>query len=382
MTNQIFYELLQVAIGRRTALSHTPTAKEWEEMYRMAESQAVLGVCFAGVKRLQETHQGMPTPLYMQWLAMAAKIQQRNEDMDRKTAEVWALLNKAGLECAVLKGQGVAELYDAYSRPLPKKRVDKNPFPSGEGWGEALDHLRQSGDIDVWVKGGFDVVNDFVQKTRPTDDIAYHRFHYNMYADTEVELHHRPTLMRNLFDDKRLQQWCDSFGSDTFVMTDKGFAVPSLEFNRIFILTHIYRHFLFEGIGLRQLMDYYFVLRARNNNLNLDLNLNKLLRELRLMRFAAAVMWVLGHVFGLKREYMLCEPNEKEGRFILNEIMQTGNFGHGDTRYLGYGKLKRMSRHGLHLLLHYPSEVIWTPIWLVYHRIWKANKKRRINFEL
>ncbi|MGN0282193.1 MAG: nucleotidyltransferase family protein [Prevotella sp.] len=191
-------------------------------------------------------------------------------------------------------------------------------------------------------------------------DIAEQSRTDNMYDDTEVELHHRPTLMRNLFDDKRLQQWCDSFGADTLVMTDKGFAVPSLDFNRIFILTHIYRHFLFEGIGLRQLMDYYFVLR--NVNLNLDgesyLNLNKLLRELRLMRFAAAVMWVLGHVFGLEREYMLCEPDEKEGRFILDEIMQTGNFGQGDRRYKGYGKMHRMSRHGLHLLMHYPSEVI------------------------
>ena len=364
MTNQVFYELIQVAIGRRTALSHTPTAKEWEEMYRMAESQAVLGVCFAGVKRLQENENSVPVQLFMQWLAMAAKIQQRNEDMDRKTAEVWALLNKAGLECAVLKGQGIALLYNL--------NVDLNNDKTIN-----LSLLRQSGDIDVWVKGGFDMVNDYVQKTRPTDDIAYHRFHYNMYADTEVELHHRPTLMRNLFDDKRLQHWCDSFGADTFVMTDKGFAVPSLEFNRIFILTHIYRHFLCEGIGLRQLMDYYFVLRARDNNLNLDLNLNKLLRELRLMRFTAAVMWVLGYVFGLEREYMICEPDEKEGRFILDEIMQTGNFGHGDTRYLGYSKLKRMSRHGLHLLLHYPSEVIWTPIWLVYHRIWKANNRSK-----
>lgn len=361
---ELFFELIQVAIGRRAYLSHTPEAKEWEMLYRMAESQAVLGVCFAGVKRLQEAKKEMPTPLFMQWLAIAAKIQQRNEDMDRRTAEVWTLLDKAGLECAVLKGQGIALLYNL--------NVDLN---LNNDKTINLSLLRQSGDIDVWVKGGFDVVNDFVQKTRPTDDVAYHRFHYNMYADTEVELHHRPTLMRNLFDNRRLQRWCDSFGADTFVMTDKGFAVPSLEFNRIFILTHIYRHFLFEGIGLRQLLDYYFVLRARNNNLNLDLNLNnKLLRRLRLMRFAAAVMWVLGHVFGLEREYMLCEPDEKEGRFILDEIMQTGNFGQGDRRYKGYGKLCRMSRHGLHLLMHYPSEVIWTPVWLVYHKVWRYRK--------
>ena len=239
----LFFELIQVAIGRKTCLSHTLTAKEWETLYRMAESQAILGICFVGVKRTKETQTGMPGHLFLQWLAMAAKIQQRNEDMDKKTAEVWALLNNARLDCAVLKGQGVAELYGSTN--------------------ETLGILRQSGDIDVWVKGGFDVVNDFVQKTKPTKDIAYHRFHYNMYADTEVELHHRPTLMRNLFDDRRLQRWCDSFGADSFVMTDKGFAVPPIEFNRVFILTHIYRHFLFEGIGLRQLMDYYLLLSAK-----------------------------------------------------------------------------------------------------------------------
>lgn len=362
--NHLFFELIKVAIGRRTALSHIPTTKEWYELYHMAKSQATLGICFAGVKRLQGTEHCVPVPLFMQWLAIAVKIQQRNEYMDNKTAEVWTLLNNAGLECAVLKGQGIAELY----------RIRNEELGIGNN---SLGMLRQSGDIDVWVKGGFDVVNDFVQKTRPTDDVAYHRFHYNMYPDTEVELHHRPTLMRNLFDDRRLQRWCDSFGADTFVMTEKGFAVPSLEFNRIFIITHIYRHFLFEGIGLRQLMDYYFVLRNVNDNDNRNANANKALREMGLLRFAAAVMWVLGRVFGLEREYMLCEPDEKEGCFILDEIMQTGNFGQSDSRYRGYGKLRRMSRHGLHLLIHYPSEVIWTPIWLVYHRIWKYRKSKR-----
>lgn len=365
----LFFELIQVAIGRKNSLSYTPTAKEWEKLYRVAESQAILGICFAGVKRLQETGYSVPAPLFMQWLAMAAKIQQRNGDMDQKTAEVWGLLNKAGLKCAVLKGQGVADIYGIRNEELGIRN-------------NSLGMLRQSGDIDVWVKGGFYVVNDFVQKTRPTDDIAYHRFHYDMYADTEVELHHRPTLMRNLFDDKRLQRWCDSFGADTFVMTEKGFAVPSLEFNRIFILTHIYRHFLFEGIGLRQLMDYYFVLKASPQPSPEREEEITLIKRIGMQKFAEAVMWVLEHVFGLEREYMLCEPDEKEGRFILNEIMLTGNFGHGDSRYIGNSKVKRMTKHGLHLLMHYPSEVIWTPIWLVYHKVWKYTKRKSKRYNI
>ena len=353
----LFFELIQVAIGRKTCLSHTLTAKEWETLYRMAESQAVLGICFIGVKRTKETQTGMPGHLFLQWLSRTAKIQQRNEDMDKQTAEVWSLLNNAGLDCAVLKGQGVAELYGSTN--------------------ETLGMLRQSGDVDVWVKGGFDVVNDFVQNTQPTNDIAYHRFHYNMYADTEVELHHRPTLMRNLFDDRRLQRWCDSFGADTFVMTGKGFAVPSFEFNRIFILTHIYRHFLFEGVGLRQVMDYYYVLKSVPAELRVKVM--DILDGFHMGKFAAAMMWVMGHVFGMGEEYMICQPEEKEGRFLLEEIMQMGNFGKEDKRYKGNKKMKRFARHWFHLLVHYPSEVVWSPIWIVYHWFWKRSKLRLID---
>ena len=114
----LLFELIQVAIGRKNSLSYTPTAKEWEKLYRVAESQAILGICFAGVKRLQETEYCVPVSVFMQWLAMAAKIQQRNGDMDQKTAEVWGVLDKAGLKCAVLKGQGVAELYEIRNEEL------------------------------------------------------------------------------------------------------------------------------------------------------------------------------------------------------------------------------------------------------------------------
>ena len=218
------------------------------------------------------------------------------------------------MSAAILKGQGVATLY-------------------GE-----LSPYRQSGDIDIWVKGGYHKVCDYVQCTYPTDDLAYHRFHYHYFKDIEVELHHRPTLMRNLFDDRKLAKWYNSFDANSFVyLEDKGFAIPPIEFNRIFILTHIYRHFLFEGIGLRQVMDYYYVLKA-----------NK----------------------GAGREEM---------SKLLNKL-RSGNFGRGDNRfnYKYLSTFRRMSVHGAHLMLHYPSEVIWTPIWLIYHKVWKWNKKREI----
>lgn len=212
------------------------------------------------------------------------------------------------MSAAILKGQGVATLY-------------------GE-----LSPYRQSGDIDIWVKGGYHKVCDYVQCTYPTDDLAYHRFHYHYFKDIEVELHHRPTLMRNLFDDRKLAKWYNSFDANSFVyLEDKGFAIPPIEFNRIFILTHIYRHFLFEGIGLRQVMDYYYVLKA-NKGAGRE-EMSKLLNKLRLTRFAEAIMWILYTHLGLKEQYLICDMDEKEGRFVLSEIIQTGNFGRGDNRF-------------------------------------------------
>jgi hypothetical protein len=316
--------------------------------------------------------------LFMQWVGTVSQIQKQKEIIDKQSAKIWKQLKDDGLEAVILKGQGIAAEYGR------------------------LATFRQSGDIDIWVKGGFQKVCDYVQKTIPTDDLAYHRFHYHYFEDTEVELHHRPTLMRNLIDDRKLAKWYESFGAESFVyLEDKGFAVPPVEFNRVFLLTHIYRHFLFEGVGLRQVMDYYFVLvNHKIIDKSEKIKVKEALRTLRLERFAGAVMWVIGvMVYGerffdkrsgkadclvdssVDRSWMICEPDEKEGKFLLNEIFLSGNFGQADHRYhyKRLFKLQRMMSRGSHLLVHYPSEVIWSPIWIVYHWFWKRKRKREIH---
>lgn len=352
----LFFELIKVALGNKKELAKIPSAKEWHSIYEESEKQAIAGIVFDGVQKLPK-EQWPPQDLLFEWIGLSEQIRQRNKVVDNQTSEIWCQLKKDGLDAAILKGQGVATLYG-----------ELGPF-------------RQSGDIDIWVKGGYQKVCEYVQRTRPTDDVAYHRFHYDFFEDMEVELHHRPTLMRNLLDDRKLARWYNSFDADSFVyLEEKGFAVPSLEFNRIFILTHIYRHFLFEGIGLRQVMDYYFVLRAQNDGRCQMEDVRKALKSFRMMRFAEAMMWILHTQFGLEEKYLICGMNEKEGRFVLSEIEQTGNFGRGETRYkyLYFLKLRKLISHGSHLILHYPSEVLWTPIWLVYHKVWKWRRKREI----
>lgn len=80
--------------------------------------------------------------------------------------------------------------------------------------------------------------------------------------------------MTSLWKNRKLQEWfkspevqsamlgdkADLNPSETLGTSETFIVVPTAEFNAFYILLHIYNHEFSEGVGLRQLMDYYFVL--------------------------------------------------------------------------------------------------------------------------
>lgn len=371
----LFFELIQVAIGRRDALSRVPSAEEWYALYGLSVKQAVAGVCFCGVQRLpKEQREEMPKGLMMQWFALAEQIRQRNEVMNRKCAEVQQVLAEEGLKSSILKGQGVAFYYKLKDEGLELRA-------------NSLGMLRQSGDIDIYVVGGMERLLRWCRERYGDVEFDYINAHVPMFDDVEVEMHWRVGAMTNLFRNRRLQRWLEREETKEMILGGKAdlkpsettIIVPTMEFNAFYLMLHCYHHVFESGLGLRQLMDYYFLLMARNN-LNLDLNINELFRKFGMERFVGAVMWIMQEVLGLERECLLCEPNEKEGRSILAEVMAGGNFGHHDERIRKVGRGKWVEvfakiQHAMHLLRRYPSEALWMPVWMVYHFVWK----KRIN---
>ena len=368
----LFFALIRVSIGRQERLSHTPTEMEWRELYALAEKQALIGVCFTGVQRLQKLGYDIPMDLYMKWLGMAAKIQQRNELMNRRCVEVQRMLAKEGMRMSILKGQGVARYYKLKDESLELRA-------------NSLGMLRQSGDIDIYVDGGMDKAMAYARKKYGKVEYDYINAHVPMFDDVEVELHWRVGSMTNLFKNRKLQRWLEREETKEMILGGKAdlkpsetsLTVPSLEFNAFYLMLHCYHHVFESGLGLRQLMDYYFLLMARNN---LNLNINELFRKFGMERFVGAVMWIMQEVFWLERECLLCEPDEKEGRYILGEVMAGGNFGHHDERIKKVDKGKWQSvfatlQHSMHVLRRYPYEALWMPVWMVYHFIWKRTLK-------
>lgn len=366
---KLFFELILVALGKRTALSSAPSADEWGVLFGLSRQQALAGVLWTGVNRLPED-QRPPRDILLSWYALSLKIRELNLRLNKECVEVGNFLNDQGFDCALLKGQSMARLY-------------RHPLS------------RTPGDIDVWLrpKGSKSIslsqarraVLSLARQRGRLEGVTYCHVHFPLLKQTEVELHFTPSWMSSFQDNRFLQRfWLEEapvqFAHAIALPETSGtVASPTNEFNRFYILLHIYRHFFGEGIGLRQLMDFHYVLLQPCSEAS-RLRTVDMLRRMKMLRFSAAVMFIMQEVFGLSSEQLLLPPNEPEGRFLLSEILHSGNFGK-------YARLERLSPQNDHAILrfarsirrnsrffkHYPHEVFHDPIfrlWLYFWRKW------------
>ncbi len=351
--NNLFFELLQVAVSQRSELSSVPNDEEWEELFQMAKKQSVLGICFQGIENLRKD-QCPQRRMIMRWVANSDNVEQKNENTLEGCKKMVKLFQNHGYRSCILKGQGIASYY-----PKPGRRT--------------------SGDIDIWVEGGRKKVLEFIRPLFPKRKVIYHHMDFPVLKGLPVEVHFTPSWMNNPFRNRYLQRWFDQQSDKQFSHeTSLGFCIPTCEFNTVFILIHIYRHLFDEGIGLRQLLDYYYVLQKFHEENSMPKGqIMDVFHRLGMEKFVGAAMYVLQQVFSIPEEWMLCEPLEKRGEFLLQEIMLSGNFGKYDLRSQsrkGENKIHRLVRRigrSLRFLRQYPDETLWFPIFTAGHRIWR-----------
>ena len=319
--------------------------------------------------------------------------------------------------------------------------------------------------------------------------IRYHHIEAPKMDGTEVEVHFRPCYAHSPLRNWRMQRWFGEYADVCMKnKTHMGFAVPTASVNVVYQMCHLFSHYFDEGLGLRQIMDYYFALKVWHNDVMECKDLQTqgmwseglgtpvmskeevmaVIRSFGMGKFAGAVMWVLREVFvganendnendkcsrrtrrgmdgcpqadfvgecessEFKRNlngcpqtdsfgerqlennknpqmiqmdtdgcpqadfvgeqvlitdeklmitdcpWLLCEPNEREGKKLLEVIMKGGNFGQYDTRDAelkkggivkhGVWKLKRVMR----LVRSYPEEALWEPLFRVWHLFWRV----------
>ena len=373
----LFFELLQVAIGNRKELTHAPTAEEWSELYTLAQRQTLVGIAFRAVEQLPEA-QRPPKALLMQWMMATERIKALNTDLDRKALAVANKFLSEGFPSVILKGQGISKLY--ILRDNVNVNENDNCLLDGElsifNSQFSIQEYRTPGDIDIWLHGARKDILNYVRRHVPDCKPVYHHVDFPVIEGLDIEVHFMPSWMNSPVTNRRLQRWFRSFNFQFSIFNYKEIPSPNSAFNRIYILVHIYRHLFHEGIGLRQLLDYYFVLYQGFTEEEREETM-RMLRSLKMERFTAAVMWVLQEVYGMDDRYLLTTPDEREGRFLLNEIMLAGNFGHYDERLQheqGETTLRwalRKIKRNFRFVRSYPSEVLWSPLFKLWHWVWR-----------
>ena len=442
---QIFFDFLKFCIGSKSEFPSSLKEADWKELYTIARKQCLVGVLFDGIKKMPAEHVGMKKELLLQWMAESQMLEKANVRLNDAAIQVSEWFRKKGFRTCILKGQGNALMYpNSYSRT--------------------------PGDIDIWVEGGDKRVISFVRSISPHEKACYHHIEFPSYKGVEVEVHYRPSFLLCFWHNRKLQKYYERVKEEQFshwvMLGEQGeVAIPTAEFNLIFQLTHIFSHLMNEGIGLRQLVDYYFVLcdfyKVYQISSNPSVSLSKgsstfspspsssgsgdvtalsaelfesprpslakegstshpdplssgareetallgarnrfalrmadhqrstpdcagwdrlgmvqeVLKELGLWKFAGGIMYIMQEVFGLSASRLIVPPNEKYGKFVLNEVLEAGNFGKHDERnrfgrsMLGHN-LQRVYRD-IRLVRYFPAEALCEPLFRVWHFFWR-----------
>ena len=412
---KIFFDFLRFCISSAKEIPGSLKEADWKELYAIAKKQCLVGVLFDGIKKLPAEHVGMKKEFLLQWMAESQMLEKANVRLNDAAIQVSEWFRKKGFRTCILKGQGNALMYP-------------NPYS------------RTPGDIDIWVEGGDKRVISFVRSISPHEKACYHHIEFPSYKGVEIEVHYRPSFLLCFWHNRKLQKYYERVKEEQFshrvMLGEQGeIAIPTVEFNLIFQLTHIYAHLMNEGIGLRQLLDYYFVLcdfyKVYQNFSNPSVSLSKgsstfspspsssgsgdvtalrcseplrykvggpskvspdcagwdrlgvvqkELKELGLWKFAGAVMYIMQEVFGMPASRLIVPPNEKYGRFVLNEVLEAGNFGkHDERNRFGRSKLghnlQRVYRD-MRLVRYFPAEALCEPLFRVWHFFWRVKNKK------
>jgi hypothetical protein len=442
---QIFFDFLRFCIGSAKEIPDSLKEVDWQEIYAIAKKQCLVGVLFDGIKKLPAEHVGMKKELLLQWMAESQMLEKANVRLNDAAIQVSEWFRKKGFRTCILKGQGNALMYP-------------NPYS------------RTPGDIDIWVEGGDNRVISFVRSISPHEKACYHHIEFPSYKGVEVEVHYRPSFLLCFWHNRKLQKYYERVKEEQFshrvMLGEQGeIAIPTVEFNLIFQLTHIFSHLMNEGIGLRQLLDYYYVLcdfykvyqnsskitpslftlkegstshpdpltlrgeggnrptrcseplrskdggpskvspdsagwdrrdaigdmtsatastdssatAARSSSTAID-RVQEELKELGLWKFAGGIMYIMQEVFGMPASRLIVPPNEQYGKFVLNEVLEAGNFGkHDERNRFGRSKLghnlQRVYRD-IRLMKYFPAEAMSEPFFRVWHFFWRMKNKK------
>lgn len=351
----LFKELLQISIGKRDGFSVDVDAKDLASLYADAKKQALVGMLYVGIERIYRSKKCSEAEkkIIFQWLTTYKALELQNKTQNEQIEKLSLCLRQQNIKNTLLKGQGYAMLY-----PEPMKR--------------------QCGDIDLWVDASREEISAICESNWGIDHVDYKNLVLANFPKAHVEVHFIPSWFYSPIVNWRFKKWYKEILGEQFQLQPTNrFPTPTLDFNLVYCCVHIYRHIFDEGIGLRQLTDYYYLLLQ--SSLEQRELAYKALCGFKMKKFVGAIMYVLKYFFEIDDSLLLCAVNERTGMKLLSDILRGGNFGQHNPKNSDRKRNRilrgiRNLRQNSAVLFDYPSEVLWSPFWKIWHWCWRKAK--------
>ncbi len=355
-----YFGFIRFSLGIEDIHESCLSGIDWYGLFKFAQEHTIVGVLFEGLQKVPKEF-APDRDLVMKWVGTAEQIRRNNLRLNKASASIYKILSDDGWHSCILKGQGNALMYP-------------NPYS------------RTSGDVDVWITGASrDKILDYVTGKFDVGKIIVYHTEFD-YEGVPIEVHYKPSVASNPFFNKRMQIWFNSKAATqcaNIVDLPGGvgrISVPTAEFNVVYQLFHIYHHFFEECIGLRQIIDYYYVLTSSEHDADA---FRRDVKHMGLYPFSCAVMWLMQECFHVSSDRLLVPPDEQRGRILLSEILNAGNFGRYDSKYgdishtKGLRRFLTKARRSMKFAKYYPYEAFCEPAFRLWHYFWR--KKFREN---
>ena len=330
---------------------------DWHDLLQFAFYRSVAGVYWLGITNIFESENNPYKSILnkptdddvMEWLEVVNETKRRNLDHYKRTAFVFETFKKEGFRCCILKGQSNAVLYP-------------DPF------------IRITGDVDLWLDATKEEAVTYVRRLYPKTHASSIHVEFPIFKNIAVEVHYNPSYMRNPIHNRRLRQFFENVREEqmTNLVTlpiGKQIAIPTPEFNVIFQLCHVMQHFIAQGIGFKQLVDYHYVLKTyyewRGKHPEAE-DITKLLKRFGLYKFSRTMMYIMQEATGLDEKYLITPPDKKRGAVVLESIVIDEHSQTGEIKNIldlnNYTLIQRQflkTIRTIRLSFYFPGEALW-----------------------
>lgn len=313
---KIFFELLRAGLWENIPVHdtwfmvHGSEQVDWDEVYRFAEEQSVIGVVLAGI---EHSYVKPPQELLLQWIGEVQVLEQQNQAMNQFVAVMIEKMRAAGVYTLLVKGQGIAQCYE---RPLWRCSGDVDLFLSYNNYNRAKGLL---------VPIASEVEKEYVREKHLGVTIEgyivelHGTLHSGLSAKIEEGL---DEIKKAVFFEGKVRSWMNG-KTQVFL--------PNANEDVVYVFTHILQHFFKAGLGLRQVCDWCRLLWTYKDTLNYGL------LESRIKRMGLLTEWKAFGAFAVEYLGMPVEampfysPDKKWKRKadkICSFILEVGNMGH------------------------------------------------------